>query len=161
DRFFDVYPDITTVAPEQKDAFQKERTAALAGVSLAKRYGWKLDDRITLQGTFVSSNIELIIRGFIQGGGSENTLLLRHDYLNELWNNYDASGVFAIRVRSAEEIPAVIDAIDGTFVSSTAPTKTETEKAFVLGFVSMIGNVRSMVVSISMVLIFTIILVAA
>src|SRR5262249_38064608 len=122
DRFFDVYPDITTVAPEQKDAFQKERTAALAGVSLAKRYGWKLDDRITLQGTFVSSNIELIIRGFIQGGGSENTLLLRHDYLNELWNNYDASGVFAIRVRSAEEIPAVIDAIDGTFVSSTAPT---------------------------------------
>src|SRR5262249_8203354 len=54
-----------------------------------------------------------------------------------------------------------IEAIDSQFLSSTAPTKTETEKAFLLGFVSMIGNVRSLVVSISTVLIFTIILVAA
>src|SRR5262249_62155702 len=50
---------------------------------------------------------------------------------------------------------------DSSFVSSTAPTKTETEKAFVLGFVSMLGNVRTLVMSISTVLIFTIILVAA
>jgi putative ABC transport system permease protein len=161
DRFFDVYPDIHPLAPEQKEMFTKERTAALAGVALAKRYGWNVGDRITLQGTIFSSNIELIICGLIQDGGSENLLLLRHDYLNELWNKYESSGVFAVRVRSAEEIPAVIEAIDSTFVSSTAPTKTETEKAFVLGFVSMLGNVRSLVMSISTVLIFTIILVAA
>src|SRR5262249_28133495 len=61
----------------------------------------------------------------------------------------------------AEEIPAVIETIDNSFVSSTAPTKTETEQAFLLGFVSMLGNVRSLVVSISTVLIFTIVLVAA
>ncbi len=161
DRFFTVYPDIHPQAPEQKEAFMKERTAALAGVGLAKRYGWNVGDRITLQGTFFAGNIDLVIRGLIQDGGSENLLLLRHDYLNELWNNYDASGVFAIRVRSAEEIPAIIDSIDSTFSSSTAPTKTETEKAFVLGFVSMLGNVRTLVVSISTVLIFTIVLVAA
>jgi putative ABC transport system permease protein len=161
DRFFNVYSDIHTLAPEQKEAFLKEKTAALAGVTLAKRYGWKLGDRVTLQGTFIQANIELVIRGFIQGAGSENMLLLRHDYLNELWNNYDSSGVFAVRARSAEEIPAVIDSIDSMFANSTAPTKTETEKAFVLGFVSMIGNVRTLVVSISTVLIFTVILVAA
>jgi putative ABC transport system permease protein len=103
----------------------------------------------------------LIIRGFIKDGGSDNILLLRHDYLNELWNKYNSSGVFVIRVRTPEDIPAVIETIDNTFVSSTAPTKTETEKAFVLGFVSMLGNVRSLVMSISTVLIFTIILVAA
>jgi putative ABC transport system permease protein len=161
DRFFDVYSDIHTLAPDQKESFMKERTAALAGVALAKRFGWNIGDRITLQGTFFPNNIELVICGLIQDGGSENLLLLRHDYLNELWNNYNASGVFAVRVRSAEEIPAVIEAIDNTFVSSTAPTKTETEKAFVLGFVSMLGNVRSLVMSISTVLIFTIVLVAA
>jgi putative ABC transport system permease protein len=161
DRFFSVYPDIHPLAEEQKEAFLKEKTAALAGVGIAKRYGWNLGDRITLQGTILAKNIDLVIRGFIQDGGSENLLLLRHDYLNELWNNYDGSGVFAIRVRSAEEIPAIIDTIDSTFSSSTAPTKTETEKAFVLGFVSMLGNVRTLVVSISTVLIFTIILVAA
>jgi len=37
DRFFDVYSDIHILAPEQKEAFMRERTAALAGVSLAKR----------------------------------------------------------------------------------------------------------------------------
>jgi putative ABC transport system permease protein len=161
DCFFNVYPDIHPLSEEQLRAFQNEKTAALAGLSLAKRYGWNLGDRITLQGTFVARDIELIIRGFIKDGGSENLLLLRHDYLNELWDNYNASGVYAVRVRSADEIPAVIEAIDSSFVSSTAPTKTETEKAFVLGFVSMLGNVRTMVMSISVVLIFTIILVAA
>jgi putative ABC transport system permease protein len=161
DRFFAVYPDIHTLAPDQKEAFLKEKTAALVGVGLAKHYGWKLGDRVTLQGTIFSANIDLVIRGFIQGAGSDNMMLLRHDYLNELWNNYDSSGVFAVRVRSAEEIPAVIDSIDGMFSNSTAPTKTETEKAFLLGFVSMLGNVRTLVVSISTVLIFTVILVAA
>src|SRR6266566_2878427 len=101
DRFFDVYPDIHPVAPEQKEAFMKEKTAALAGVGLAKTYGWKIDDRITLQGTIFSHNIELIIKGFIKDAGSENLLLMRHDYLNELWDNYNSSGVFVVRVRSA------------------------------------------------------------
>src|SRR6476661_10438235 len=99
DRFFTVYPDIHPLDAEQKDAFLKERTAALAGVSLAKRYGWNVGDRITLQGTILAKDINLIIRGFVHDGGSENLLLLRHDYLNELWDNYDGSGVFAIRVR--------------------------------------------------------------
>jgi len=161
DRFFEVYSDIHPLDSEEKQSFQKEKTAALAGVKLAERYGWNVGDRITLQGTIFARDIELIICGLIQGGGSENLLLMRHDYLNELWDNYNGAGVFAVRVRSAEEIPAVIDSIDSMFVSSTAPTKTETEKAFVLGFVSMLGNVRSLVMSISTVLIFTIILVAA
>jgi putative ABC transport system permease protein len=41
------------------------------------------------------------------------------------------------------------------------PTKTETERAFVLGFVSMLGNVQFLITSICSVVIFAIILVAA
>ena len=100
----------------------KERTAALAGVSLAKRYGWNIGDRITLQGTFFPRDIELVICGFVKDGGSENLLLLRYDYLNELWGNFNGASTFAIKARSTEEIPAVIDTVDSTFMSSTAPT---------------------------------------
>ena len=71
DRIFDIYTDIHPLAPEQKEAFMKERTAALAGVSLAKRYGWNIGDRITLQGTFFPRDIELVICGFVKDGGSE------------------------------------------------------------------------------------------
>jgi putative ABC transport system permease protein len=162
DRFFDIYTDIHVESAEQKEAFIKERAAALAGVSLAKRQGWKIGDRITLQGTAFPVNPELIIRGFVKDGGSDGLLFFRFDYLSELFRNpLNGTSTYVIKVRSAEEIPAVIDIIDGTFANSTAPTKTETEKAFVLGFMSMLGNVRTLVVSISTVVIFTIILVAA
>src|SRR5262245_26123444 len=66
DHFFEVYSDIHTLEPDQKAMFMKERTAALAGVSLAKRFGWNVGDRITLQGTFFPANIELVICGLIQ-----------------------------------------------------------------------------------------------
>jgi putative ABC transport system permease protein len=142
------------------DVFKKERTAALVGVSLAKKYGWNIGDRVMLQGAFFP-NVELIIRGFLKDAGSENLFIFRYDYLNEVVKDFNQTSTFAVKVKSADDIAAVAEAIDGAFVNSTAPTKTETEKAFVLGFVSMLGNVRTLVVSISTVLIFTIILVTA
>lgn len=161
DHFFDVYTDLHTVEPQQKDDFIKERVAALAGTGIAKRYGWKIGDRVSLQGTIFPGNVEFIIRGFVKGGGAENVFFFHYDYLNERFRNFNGASTFVIKATSAEAIPAVIESIDGTFMNSTAPTKTETEKAFVLGFMSMWGNVRTLVVSISTVLVFTIILVAA
>ena len=159
EHYFTVYPDIHVVSPDQMEAFKKERAAALAGVSLAKKYGWNLGDRVMLQGTFLP-DVELIIRGFLKDAGSESLFIFRYDYLNEVVKENQTS-TFAVKVRSADDISAVAEAIDSAFVNSTAPTKTETEKAFVLGFVSMLGNVRTLVISISTVLIFTIILVTA
>src|SRR2546428_10207237 len=89
DRFFDIYTDIHVVAPEQKDAFLKERRAGLAGVSLAKRYGWNIGGTVTLQGTFISGDIPAIICGFIQDGGSANLPLLPVEYLNQPSSNFD------------------------------------------------------------------------
>jgi putative ABC transport system permease protein len=159
--FFKIYSEIRPLEPEQMEAFAKERTAALAGVNLAKKYGWSIGDRITLEGTIFPGNIELTIRGLVSGGAAESVLFFRYDYLTESFGNLDGASTFVVQARSADEIPAVIDAIDGTFMNSTAPTKTETEKAFVLGFMAMWGNVRTLVVSISTILIFTIVLVAA
>ncbi len=160
DSFFDVYPEIQ-IAPEQKNAFIRERTAALAGKNLAERYGWQLGDRVTLEGTIFPVNPEMTIQGFTDGGGSENGLYFRWDYFNELIGNANIVGTFTVKAKSADEIPAIIESIDNLFVNSTAPTKTESEKAFVLGFMSMLGNVRTLVVSICTVVLFTIILVAA
>src|SRR5262245_16704940 len=159
--FFKIYSDIRPLEPEQLEAFVKERSAALAGVNLAKIYGWHIGDRITLQGTIFPRNMELTIRGFVSGGAGDSVLFFRYDYLNEAMPNLNGASSFVVKARTADDIPVVMDAIDSTFMNSTAPTKTETEKAFVLGFMAMWGNVRTLVVSISTVLIFTIVLVAA
>ncbi len=39
------------VPPEQLKAWQQDRTGALVDVTLANKYGWKICDRFTLQGT--------------------------------------------------------------------------------------------------------------
>jgi putative ABC transport system permease protein len=70
-------------------------------------------------------------------------------------------GTYSIRVHSADQVPAVAAQVDELFRNSTAPTKTETEKAFVLGFLAMMGNVRLLITAIASVVIFTIVLVAS
>lgn len=161
DRLFAIYPEYKIDDPAHIQDFIKERTAALAGVKLAKKYGWNLGDRITLKGTFTRFDVETTIRGFLDGGGSENTYFFHYDYFNELGNNAGQIGTFSIKAKSAGDIPAISDSIDAMFANSTAPTKTESEKAFFLSFISMYGNVRLLVMSISTVVLFTIILVAA
>ena len=155
-----VYPEIHTQTPEQMENFVKLRTGALAGVDLAKRFGWKVGDRITLQGTIFPADPELTLTGLVSGGGSDSTFYFHWDYLNELFPQ-NISGTFAIKAKNAEDIPAISETVDALFSNSTAPTKTETESAFILSFASMWGNVRLLVASIATVVIFTVILVAA
>jgi putative ABC transport system permease protein len=104
----------------------------------------------------------LTIRALYSGGTDEVISLYFHwDYFNEGWGDQNITGTYAIRVRSAAEVPLVAERVDDLFLNTSAPTKTETEKAFVLGFVSMMGNVRFLITSISSVVIFSILLVAA
>jgi putative ABC transport system permease protein len=160
DKFSVVYPEVRTQTPEQMDAFVKLRTGALAGIELAQRFGWKVGDRITLEGAIFPINPELTITGLVTGGGSESNFYFHWDYFNELFPE-NMAGAFIVKAKNAEDIPAISENIDTIFASTTAPTKTETESAFILSFASMWGNVRLLVASIATVVIFTVILVAA
>jgi putative ABC transport system permease protein len=160
EKFAAVYPEIHTETPEQLEHFVKLRTGALAGVELAKRFGWHVGDRITLEGAIYPVNPELTITGLISGGGAESTLYFHWEYLNELFTT-NTAGIFVVKAKTAEDIPAISENVDAMFASTTAPTRTETESAFILSFASMWGNVRLLVASIATVVIFTVILVAA
>ena len=56
---------------------------------------------------------------------------------------------------------AVVSAIDGAFADSPAPTRTESEHAFMLSFVSFLGNVKLFLLAIGGAVTFTILLVSA
>jgi putative ABC transport system permease protein len=73
----------------------------------------------------------------------------------------DFTGFYTIRAGSADRVPAIAEKVDETFRNSSSPTKTESERAFVLGFIAMMGNVRLLITTICSVVIFTIVLVAA
>ena len=147
--------------PQQMQDFLKEKNACVVGIKTMQRFGWKIGDRITLQGTIWGCDPELIIRGVYDKGLDMTNLFFHHDYFDELMGNLGLVGTFWIRAENAEVIPGLVERIDKAFANSDAETKTETERAFQLGFVSMFGNIKVLIGSISTVIVFTMILVTA
>ncbi|MBI4841427.1 MAG: FtsX-like permease family protein [candidate division NC10 bacterium] len=159
DTLFAMFPE-NRIPPEQIKAFRAERIAAIAGRKLVERFKWRLGDRITLQGTIYPVDLEFVLRG-IYTGTDETAFFFHRDYLEEALGRPGKVGTFWLKAASAGDIPRIMDAVDTLFKNSDAETKTETERAFQLGFISMLGNVKTLIASISSVVVFTILLVTA
>jgi putative ABC transport system permease protein len=161
DRIFRIFPE-AVVEPRQEEAFVKEKTACVVGYKLMERFGWKLGDRITFTAGLWPCDVELVIRGVYRGEGIDETIVFfHHEYFDELMNKRGLVGTFWIKVENADAIPGLIERIDAAFRNTDAETKTETERAFQLGFISMMGNVKLFIGSICTVIVFTMLLVTA
>lgn len=147
--------------PKEMADFVRDKAGCVVGVKTMERFGWKVGDRITLVGTIWDCNLDLTIRAVYREGIDQTNLFFHHEYFDELMNNPGVSGTFWIRAKNAAMVPGLIRNIDDAFRNTDAETKTETERAFTLEFVSMFGNVRMLVGSISTVIVFTMILVTA
>jgi putative ABC transport system permease protein len=150
------------VPPDQLKAWQQDRAGALVDLTLAKKYGWKLGDRITLQGTIFEVNPELTIRAIYQRDPPQNALYFNAKYLEEAvpWFKGQA-GWYSSQIGSSGDVARVSGEIDDMFRNSPLQTKTESEKAFQLGFVASLGNVKAFVLGICGAVVFTIMLVSA
>jgi len=151
------------VPPDQSAAWKSERTAALVGQKLMDQFKWKVGDRITLKGTIFPFDPELIIRAAFtcpDDASQERVLFFHYDYFNEAWGNRNMAGTFAVLADKPEDVPKLMDSIDRTFRNTDAETKTETEQAFNLSFVNMLGNVKLLLNAICLAVVFTILLVA-
>jgi putative ABC transport system permease protein len=150
------------IPPEQLKAWQQDRAGALVDVTLANKYGWKLGDRITLQGTIFPTNLDLTIRAIYHRDPPQNALYFNSKYLEEAvpWFKGQA-GWYATQIASAEDVGRVSRQIDDMFRNSPLQTKTESEKAFQLGFVASLGNIKAFILGICGAVVFTIMLVSA
>jgi putative ABC transport system permease protein len=158
---FDVVNEVS-IPPDQKEAFKKERTAVAVGRRKAEKHGWKLGDRITLKGQIYPVDLELTVRGIFSGTVNQEAAVYFHrKYLEESLGNPGSVGTYWILVDSPESVARVSQAVDSMFENTDAPTKTETERAFQMGFIQMIGNLKGLVATIGGVIIFTILLVTA
>ena len=140
-----------------------DRSGALVGTELVKRYGWKVGQKIVLQGDIYPVNLELTIRAvFDAPAGSNAALFFNWAYIEEALPQVKGRiGTFYIRAKDAEAVARLPKQIDAMFDNTDAPTKTETEKEFQNGFVQMLGNVKLMLNGISTAIVFVILLIAA
>jgi putative ABC transport system permease protein len=161
DEFFKVYRDIE-LPPEQFTAWQRDRQGVIVDDTLAKKYDWKLGDRIVLQGTIYPVNLELYIRGIFHSSPSNKSVYFNAKYVEEAVDFFKGrAGTFTILAASPADVSKVASAVDDMFRNSPQPTKAESEKAFGLEFVAMMGNVKAFILSICSAVLFATLLVSA
>jgi len=161
DEYLKVASDKIT-PPDQVKDWQRDRAGALVDVTLANKYGWKIGDHITLQGNIFPTNLDLTVRAIYHRDPPQNTLYFNAKYLEESvpWFKGQA-GWYAAQIDSPESVARAAHQIDDMFHNSPLQTKTESEKAFQLGFVASLGNVKAFILSICGAVVFAIMLVSA
>jgi putative ABC transport system permease protein len=164
ERVFRVRPEMK-MPEDQKLAFQRLRTATIASSDLAERMHWKIGEKIFLTGDIFPVKPELTLVGIFDDPNTSESILFSQEYLREMLGagnrRQDAIEMVQIQVETPEDVPRVAKAVDAMFENSTAPTKTESEQAFGLQFISVLGNIKVFLMSICAALTFTILLVSA
>jgi len=166
--FLKIYPEYVIPAA-QRSAWVADRTGIMIGRAVADSFGWKPGDRVPLKSEIWrhkdgSDTWEVTVRAVfdLPAGGDTRNILLHQDYFEE--SKAFAKGLigwYVVKVRSAEEAPAVARRIDALFANSPAETKTSSERAMAQSFVNQIGNVGAILNAIVSAVFFTMLLVTA
>jgi putative ABC transport system permease protein len=161
-RVFSIYSELQ-IPEDQKKAFVRERTACVIGRDLANKFGFHLGDHITIVGDIFPGNYEFTVRGIFDSPRVSEILYFNRDYVEQTLpeGRRGNAGTFAIVVDRPEDASRIGQAVDDTFRNAPVQTKTESEQAFTLSFVNLLGNVKMFLISVSAAVMFTILLVSA
>ncbi len=166
--FFQVYPEFI-VPPDQMQAFLSERNACILGEKLSRDQHLAIGDQITIEGDIFPGQWTFVVRGIYRGKDAttdETQMMFHWEYLNERLLEDSPSranqvGWYVLRVRTPADMAQVARAVDAEFENSAASTKTESEREFQQGFVSMSSAIISSLEAISYIIVLIIMLVLA
>jgi len=159
-----VFPELV-VPDDQWSNFLKDRQGAVAGAKTAKRFGWKIGDRIPIKTTLYGGGAwEFNLDGIYHGTRSqddETQFWFQWDYFEEKIPDRVKGqiGWYVIRIDKPEDAPRIAKTIDKEFENSPNETKTEAESAFAANWVKQFGNIQFLIVTIGAVVFFTLLLV--
>jgi putative ABC transport system permease protein len=158
-----VYPEFD-IPEEQWQNFVKDRQGAIAGAATAKRFGWKVGDRIPIKGTFMGGMWEFNLDGIYHGtrqADDETQFWFQWKRLEEQAPERLKGhvGWYTVKVEHPDDSLRISKAIDEGFANSPFETHTDTEKAFAAGWVKQFGNIQFLIMAIGAVVFFTLLLV--
>jgi putative ABC transport system permease protein len=158
-----VFPEFD-IPEEQWQNFVKDRQGAIAGAATAKRFGWKVGDRIPIKGTFLGGvwefNLDGIYHGTRQADDETQFWFQWKRFEEQVPAQYKGHvGWYTVKVDHPDDSLRVSRAIDTEFANSPFETHTDTEKAFAAGWVKQFGNIQFLIMAIGGVVFFTLLLV--
>ena len=146
---FDMYPECG-ISPEQKAAFQANRTSCVIGSTLAREFEWEIGETIPIIGALHphpdDTAWEFQVAGIYHSpvpNFDNRTMFFRWDYFEETLKEGGIPpgvGVFSIRVAPGTDVPRVIADVEAAFENSEQRVDCQTEAEFQRQFVTMFGN---------------------
>ncbi len=168
EEFCAMFPEFV-LSDAEKQAWLNTRTGAVVGRSTAKRFHWKIGDRIALRAPIWGEPIgqsqwEFDVVGIFDGekkATDTSQMFFRYDYFEEARQRDKGQvGWYTVRISDPDAAAKIATAIDQEFANSPFETKTEAEGAFAQGFAQQIGDIGSIVMAVVGAVFFTILLVA-
>jgi putative ABC transport system permease protein len=163
-----VYPEFVVSADQQR-AWLANRTGAVVGRDTARRFGWKVGDRVPVQGTIYrrpdDRPWEFTIDAIYDAPeGTDRTQFFFHQaFLSETLapGSYGRDEVtyYVIKVSDPRESVQVATRLDALFAGASPQTRTATEKAFVSSFANQIGDIGAIMLAIAGAVLFAILMV--
>jgi putative ABC transport system permease protein len=153
--YLEVYGNDIDVTADAQQAFIRERTGALVGESMARKWGWKVGDRIPIASNIFSQRNgsrtwEFTIVGIFTPRTPQidtNFMVFQYAYFDETRSfGKDQIGWMVLQTTSPSLNDKVAKAIDQMFANSSAETSTDTEKAFNKAFAAQFGNIALIVI---------------
>ncbi len=169
--YLDLYPEVVTSDAERK-AFASTPTGALVGEQLARRFNWKVGDRVPLQSTIFpdrsgSKNWAFDIVGILHstdkksGGFFDQMFLLHWKYFDDTTPyNQGEVGWYVTRVADVNQADRVAKAIDALSANSDHETRTQTEQAATASWMKQLADIGLIVGSIMGAVFFTLLLLS-
>ncbi|HEY2233031.1 MAG TPA: FtsX-like permease family protein [Candidatus Angelobacter sp.] len=163
DNWRKVFPEFN-IPEEQWQNYVKDRQGAIAGAATAKRFGWKVGDRIPIKGTFLGGvwefNLDGIYHGTRQADDETQFWFQWKRFEEQVPAQYKGHvGWYTVKVDHPDDSLRISKAIDTEFANSPFETHTDTEKAFATGWVKQFGNIQFLIMAIGGVVFFTLLLV--
>ena len=166
-----VYAKEFEVPEDQKKAFFADRTGILVGASTAKKYGWKIGDRVPIQGTIYrrpdGGAWEFTVDGIYDSKikGADKTNVLFHytalrEVIPERSGMRDRYNWYVFTIDNPDNALAIAAKIDAMFANSPSETQTNTEKAFIANWAKQVGDIGQIMMWIVAMAMFTILLVS-
>ena len=159
--FFQVYPDYG-IPPAQWATWRRDRAGCVVDARLMAQHHWHLGQHLFIKGTIFPVTLQLTVDGVFHAPPGFEAIYFNQKYLQKAMPPLTSiAGMFYVLTDSSKNVSRVERAIDAMFQNSPAPTRSETERAFFLGFVNMLGNIKAFILAISLAVVFAILLVSA
>ncbi len=161
--FLEVYDEVEVPA-DRIEAWKQNRRGVLVGDVLAKKFGWKVGDRVTLTGQIYPGDWEFEISG-IYGAKrrsiDRSTVWFHYAYLNESLpaRTKDQVGWIVARIDDAGRSAEISKAIDAKFEERDLQTLTMSERALQTSFLGMVSAVLQALDVVSIVILLIMVLI--